>query len=397
MSLEKSSIVWSAKQLKGMVVNGKINFDHIVQRSYVWERSRKSALIESMIIGYPIPPVFAKRVDDGTGKRGGNIYHIMDGKQRLSTIKEYLNDEFALTALEPVTFMDDEIGEECTADISDKKFSELPEALQNYLHTVVINVTYFDNLTKEEERELFKRLNAGKPLSTKSRLLASCKDIEGLLDIGSHKLFDEMMTDKARANKNQVALVMKVWCMMNQEINDVCFESKVFNPLLEKTEITETEKLAMVEVFNLIVDTHTALVDRKEKKVAKKLYTETHMVSLVPYFKRAVEDGIDAEMMADWLVEFFGTTEGASVSALYNEAAGSGSAKSSNIIDRDDALAESYAEFFKADEDATELVDEDDEDIDDADDDETDDEEESEGYESIVDGILADMQHDDED
>ena len=360
MSLEKASIVWSAKQLKGMVINDKINFDHIVQRSYVWERSRKSALIESMIIGYPIPPVFAKRVDDGTGKRGGNIYHIMDGKQRLSTIKEYLNDEFALTTIEPVSFMDDEVGEECNIDISNKKFSELPEALQNFLNTVTINVTYFDNLTKEEERELFKRLNAGKPLSTKSRLLASCKDIEGLMGIGSHKLFDEMMTDKARANKNQVALVMKVWCMMNQEINDVCFESKEFNPMLEKTEISETEKLAMIEVFNLIVDTHEVLVSRKEKKVAKKLYTETHMVSLVPYFKKAVNDGIASEMMADWLIEFFGTTEGASVSALYNEAAGSGSAKSSNIIDRDDALSESFTEFFKADEDGTELIEDED-------------------------------------
>lgn len=349
MSLEKASIVWSAKQLKGMVMNGKIDFNHIVQRSYVWERFRKSALIESMIVGYPIPPVFAKRVDEGTGKRGSNIYHIMDGKQRLSTIKEYLNDEFALTTLEPVSFMDDEVGEEYIVDISDKKFSELPEALQNFLNTVTINVTYFDNLNKEEERELFKRLNAGKPLSTKSRLLASCKDIEGLLDIGSHKLFEGMMSDRARDNKNQVALVVKVWCMMNQKVNDVCFESKVFNPMLEKTEISEIEKLAMIEVFNLIVDTHEALIDCKKKKVAKKLYTETHMVSLIPYFKKAVEDGIAPEMMSDWLVEFFGVDEGASVSALYNNAAGSGSAKSGNIIDRDNALSKSFVEFFKAD------------------------------------------------
>lgn len=361
MSMEKASIVWSNKQLKGMVMNGKINFDHIVQRSYVWERSRKSALIESMIIGYPIPPVFAKRIDDGSGKRGSNIYYIMDGKQRLSTIKEYLNDEFALSQLAPVSYMDDEIGEECTVDISEKKFSELPEALQNFLNTVTINVTYFDNLTKEEERELFKRLNAGKPLSTKSRLLASCKDIEGLLNIGSHKLFDEMMTDKARANKNQVALVMKVWCMMNQEIHDVSFESKVFNPLLEKVEISETEKLAMIEVFNLIVDTHESLLGRNAKKVAKKLYTETHLISLIPYFAMSVQNNIVSEMMADWLIEFFGTTDGASVSALYNEAAGSGSAKSANIIDRDDALSESYTEFFKVDEEVdSELISDDD-------------------------------------
>lgn len=356
MSLEKASIVWSNKQLSGMVKNGKVNFDHIVQRSYVWEVSRKSALIESQILGYPVPPVFAKRIDDGTGKRGGNIYYIMDGKQRLSTIKEFFNDEFALTSLPPVTYFDDEIGEECTTDISGMKFSELPEALQNYLSTVTINVTYFDNLTKEEERELFKRLNAGKPLSTKSRLLASCKDIEGILNIGSHKMFEEMMTDKARANKNQVAIVMKCWCMMNQEINDVCFESKVFNPLLENTEITEIEKLAMIEVFNLIVETHESLIGRNEKKVAKKLYTETHVVSLIPYFKKAVDNCIVSEMMADWMINFFGSDDGASISNVYNEAAGSGSAKTCNIIDRDDALSESFTEFFKVDEE-TSLID----------------------------------------
>ena len=352
MSLEKSNITWSARQLKGMVMNGKINFNYIVQRSFVWEKSRKSGLIESMIIGYPIPPVFAKRLDDGSGKCGSNIYYIMDGKQRLSTIKEYLNNEFELTTLPEITYMDDEIGEEVTIDISGLRFSELPEALQNYLATVNVSVTYFDNLTKEEERELFKRLNAGKPLSAKSKLLASCRDIEGLLDIGSHRLFmptDGMLTEKARENKNQVTLVMKCWCMMNQDIQDVSFESKYFNPLVEETEISEADKIALIKVFDFIYNVHNHLVEHKEKKVAKKLYTETHMVSLVPFVKRAIQDDIDDWMFAGWLITFFISNDGASVSADYNEAAGSGSAKAFNIMARNEALAESYAEYFKAD------------------------------------------------
>ena len=127
MSLEKANITWTAKQLGVMVKNGKINFDHIVQRSYVWERSRKSALIESMIIGYPVPPIFAKRMDNGTGKRGDNTYYIMDGKQRLSTVKEYLNDEFSLTTIAPITYYDNVTDEDITVNISDKKYSELPE------------------------------------------------------------------------------------------------------------------------------------------------------------------------------------------------------------------------------------------------------------------------------
>lgn len=342
MSLEKASISWSAKQLKNMIASGKIDFNHIIQRSYVWERKRKSALIESMIIGYPIPPVFAKRSDDGTGKRGGNIYAIMDGKQRLSTVAQFLNDEFALSDLPPVSYMDEANGGECEADISGMKFSELPEALQDHLNSVIFSVTYFDNLSKGEERELFKRLNAGKPLSTKSRLLASCNDIEGLLDIGSHELFGEMLTEKSKDNKNQVTLVMKAWCMMNKPVEEVSFEGKDFNPLFETTEITNEERLELDKVFSLIHDTHFSLTDNlREKAVAKKLYTETHLISLVPYFAKAVEDGIDADMMADWLVDFFG-----SHSEEYDIAAGNGSVKNSNIVTRDKVLSESFEQFF---------------------------------------------------
>ena len=354
MSLEKANISWSAKQLKVMVMNGKINFDHIVQRSYVWERSRKSALIESMAIGYPVPAVYAKRMGDGSSK----IYYIMDGKQRLSTIKEYLNNEFALTELPPVRYIDSATGEECECDISNLTFDELPESLRDHLSSIMFQVVYFDNLSKEEERELFKRLNAGKPLSAKARLLASCKDIEGLLDIGSHRLFDEMLTDKAKNNKNQVALVAKAWCMMNRNIDSVSFETKDFNPVLEGTEISEAEKLDMIEVFNLIADTHYALVDGKHKKVAKKLYTETHFISLIPYFHKAVKAGIVADMMADWLIEFFDTTD-ASVSYEYNNACSCGSARNYSIVARHNALSESYEEFFKLDDDK--FVDENDE------------------------------------
>lgn len=341
MSLEKSSISWSAKQLKNMIANGKIDFDHIIQRSYVWERKRKSALIESMILGYPIPPVFAKRVDDGTGKRGGNIYSIMDGKQRLSTVAQFLNDEFALTELPPVTYMDEGLNTECETDISGMKFSELPEAIKDQLSSTIFSVTYFDNLTKEEERELFKRLNAGKPLSTKSRLLASCSDIEGLLDVGSHELFDDMLTDKAKDNKNQVTLVMKAWCMMNMPIEEVSFEGKDFNPLFETASISDVERLKLDKVFGMIHDTHLTLVENKEKAVAKKLYTETHMISLVPFFEKAIKSGIEVSTMADWLIDFFG-----SHNEQYDIAAGNGSAKNSNIMVRNTVLAESFEQFF---------------------------------------------------
>ena len=351
LKLEGSSITWTFKQIVKMIDNDKIRFNNVVQRSFTWEIKRRSELIWSIIMGYPIPPIYAERGDTDNEKI--KVFDVMDGQQRNMSIYKFMKDEFALSELKPIPYLDEE-GNECKIDISGMKFSELDEEIQDVIKDATISIKYFDNLEQVQKAEMFRRLNNGKPLSTKNRLLASCQDIEGLLDIGSHKLFEEMLTDKAKENKNQVALVMKTWCMMNQSIKDVSFESKVFNPLLENTEVSETEKLALIEVFNLIFDTHYNLMERKEKKVAKKLYTETHLISLIPYFKKAVESGIDEELMADWVVEFFGTTEGASISDSYNEAAGSGSAKSINIQARDKALADSYVEFFKTENEVVE-------------------------------------------
>lgn len=46
-------------------------------------------------------------------------------------------------------------------------------------------------------------------------------------------------------------------------------------------------------------------------------------------------------MMADWLVDFFG-----SHNEEYDIAAGNGSAKNSNIVTRDKVLSESFEQFF---------------------------------------------------
>lgn len=347
MALQKASIVWSAKQISSMVKNGKINFEHISQRSLVWERARKSNLIESLILSYPVPQVYARRIVGKENKKGDSIYFILDGKQRLSTIKEFLNDEFALTKLSSVTYFDDELNEEVTLDISNKKFSELPDGLKDLLNTVTFSIVYFDNLTKEEEKILFRKLNNGKPLSTKSRTLASAKDIETLLDIGSHKLFQEMLSEKSRANKNQAVIVAKVLTMLTSNVNEISFASKEFNPAIEEMEISAEEKEMLAEIFDYIANVHDELKDNKEKDVAKKLYTETHLISLIPYIKAAIENGINESMFAEYLINFFKTENDTDVYAEYMEACSNAIARNASIVARHNALGKSYTEFFK--------------------------------------------------
>ena len=347
LKIEGSSITWTCKQIVKMIDKETISFKNVVQRSFVWERHRMSELIWSIIMGYPIPPIYAERGESVNDKV--KIYDVMDGQQRNTTIYKYLKDEFALTELKPIPYLD-ENGNECTVDISGKKFSELEEELQDIIKDATITVKYYDNLEQYQKAEMFRRLNNGKPLSTKSRTLASAKNIGSLLNIGSHKLFEEMLTEKSRANKNQAVIVVKAWTMLNKEVEDISFASKDFNPMIEDVEITTEEKAELIGVFDFIVSIHDELIENKEKDVAKKLYTETHLVSLMPFIKSAINNNINEAMFGEFLINFFKTENDTDVYADYMEACSGGVARNASVVARHEALGKSYKEFFKTEE-----------------------------------------------
>lgn len=344
LKIEGSSITWTCKQVAKMIEKDTINFNNLVQRGEVWERWRMSELIWSIVMGYPIPPIYTER--GKTDNEKVKVFDCLDGKQRCTTIYKFLNDEFALTELKVIPYLD-ENGNECELDISGKRFSELDEELQDIIKDATMTIKYYDNLDQSKKAEMFRRLNQGKALTTKSRTLASSRDIEGLLDIGSHKLFEEMLSKKARENKNQAIIVMKAWCMLNQEIEDISFASKTFNPLIEEVQISDEEKAELINVFDFVVTVHEDLMDGMEKSVAKKLYTETHFISLIPYFKRALDNNISEAMMAEWLINFFKTDNESDLYKRYNEACSNAVSKNASITVRHEALEESFNEYFK--------------------------------------------------
>ena len=344
LKIEGSSITWTCKQIAKMVEKETINFDNVVQRSFVWEKHRMSELIWSIIMGYPIPPIFSERGGNENDKV--KVYSVLDGQQRCTTIYRFLNDEFALTELKPIPYVDED-GNEWEMDISGMKFSELDEELQDIIRDATITVKYFDNLEQYQKAEMFRRLNNGKALSAKSKTLASAKHIEELLDVGSHELFNEMLTDKARANKNQAVIVVKSWIMLNKEVEDISFASRDLNPLIENIDMTDMEKLELNKVFDFIVGVHDELVSNHEKDVAKKLYTETHTISLMPYFKKAIESGINEAMFAEWLVNFFKVENASKEYMNYMEASSNGVSRNISIVTRHESLGKGYKDFFK--------------------------------------------------
>lgn len=384
--LNKMSITWNCKQVANMVKKGKCSFDNIVQRSYVWEPQRMSDLIHSIVENFPVPPFYTRRIS--------GVYDFLDGKQRMKAISSYLDDGFALANIPPVTYESYETGEDVTVNISGLHFSELPEELQDAINSFSLTIYYYENISDAQVAEMFRKLNNGKPLSTKDRNIASCADIKSVAEIGSHKLFDSILTSKGRENRKQIPLVMKIWCMLFTE--DVSFESKNFNKVMEETIISDDERKILDQVLDTLNEVYAIIGEIKPAKEAtmirRKLKSETHLISFVPFVKKAIEDGINNNMLTEFFCYFYGNEDGASISETYNDTVKGGSAKAINISRRDDELKAAWDEFFKTDDIDEKADTEMGEELEMAGQPDTDDEESDREVMSFTDDLLADME-----
>lgn len=71
----------SVGELMSMYKDGEMDIHPEFQRFYRWKDTQKSRLIESLLLGIPIPSIFVAQRPDG-------VWDVVDGLQRLSTIFE---------------------------------------------------------------------------------------------------------------------------------------------------------------------------------------------------------------------------------------------------------------------------------------------------------------------
>lgn len=79
-------------RIKKSVDANDIITDPDYQRKYVYDDKRASCLIESILIGIPIPVIYLAEEDEG-------IYSVIDGQQRITSFVRYLKNEFQLSGL----------------------------------------------------------------------------------------------------------------------------------------------------------------------------------------------------------------------------------------------------------------------------------------------------------
>jgi len=138
------------------------------QRLFRWELGQKSKLIESILLGIPIPSIFVFEKADST-------WELIDGLQRISTLLEFMGqlrhpatgESEPPTALEATKYLpslDKVVWEksEAVADVSLEDQRELAGPLQLAIRRSRLSVEILKRPSSNETKyDLFQRLNAG--------------------------------------------------------------------------------------------------------------------------------------------------------------------------------------------------------------------------------------------
>lgn len=146
--------IYSETEGKGLYgLSGKLVIQPEYQRNFIYNKDGKeSAVIESMLNGYPLGLIYFSVGKDVNGK---DQLEVLDGQQRITSIGRYVNNKFAITT-----------------DTGEQYFSSLPQDKRDLILNTELLV-YECSGTESEIKDWFKTINiSGVPLNSQELLNA---------------------------------------------------------------------------------------------------------------------------------------------------------------------------------------------------------------------------------
>lgn len=152
-SISTDSYPMSIGELTNMYRDGELIINPAYQRLYRWDEHQKSALIESILLGIPIPSIFVAQ--DQAGR-----WELVDGLQRVSTILQLQGrlesyDQLTLTGTKYLSKLEGLTWEGETED------ARLTDAQKLDIKRAKIDVKIIKRESSEDTKyDLFQRLNS---------------------------------------------------------------------------------------------------------------------------------------------------------------------------------------------------------------------------------------------
>ena len=123
---------------------GNLDLEPPYQRKSIWNNDYKVYFIDTILRNFPCPTIFlAVELSPG----GLTKYHVVDGKQRLLTVFEFVNDEFTTS---------DKYSD---PDYADKYFSQLPADVKTRFWGYKFTIEHLKTESRKDLNDSFDRLN----------------------------------------------------------------------------------------------------------------------------------------------------------------------------------------------------------------------------------------------
>ena len=244
--MQNQTKVRNVKSLMRDVKKGSYDLNHPVQRkAEQWGKDAKEMLFDSINKNIVILPiVFA--IKDGTT-------FVVDGKQRLSILDEYINKKDT-----KLTF-------------NGLKFDELDEDTKDKILSAEITTIIYTECTDEDIFELFERYNNGVALSgsQKSRSYCSMAILSQIKELLAHPFIEKCNISKGQELKSEDEICILQAAMVVGGFEFKNFSNKEIDRYLKDTD--EKDVLAHLDALKGKLDILDGIVEEKQK-VLKKIH-----------------------------------------------------------------------------------------------------------------------------
>lgn len=335
---------YSIDSISKQLQKKRIRDDHILQRhSGQWKKFAKSELISDILRGKSLTQIIISEEI----KNKLRMQWLIDGKQRCTTLDDYLHDGFAISKnvknyiIRYQTVKVDEDGNEVLNedgftemefkefDIRGKKFSQLPEELQDIYRDRQIPVLYNMNCTKKDIADDIARFNRSRPMNKAQNGWLGLEEefAEFVENIAKMQFFQPDFLGSSYTNNNHVSgLIRRIIVesiMVSDFIDDYC---KDFNKMCEF--LSEEASDSNFTEFYSLIERLTAIADES----ISKLFCAKDSFLWFGLFSRFTTYGLDDERYIDFLHEFNNNLHNKKINEVSFDEIGNGSTKDKNVV-----------------------------------------------------------------
>jgi len=167
------SIVWFKKAFEA----GDLIVKPPFQRNPVWSKRQQSALIDTILLEYPIPELY---MQDVTDEKGNQKHILVDGQQRIRAVLDFLAGEFEL--------------EDESPRWADMSFEDMSGDDKKKVYEYNFVVRMLPDIPDEEVRAIFQRLNKNTMVLTAQELRHATywgPFIKSMEEISDHEFWND--------------------------------------------------------------------------------------------------------------------------------------------------------------------------------------------------------------